>query len=140
MDSPDVIHRKYIPITASTTPIHTLIPAFLPTASPRIGTIRIYNAVINPAFSRRCIFVFQSVAWELPSIRKKSTTNTTNDKCFLFVQLLFLVIPPFFSSYPIHKSPESIRFHQVILLAQLNVERTNIVHPMHFVQQMQLPK
>ncbi len=50
MDDPDVIHRKYIPITASTTPIHTLIPAFFANGQPRIGTIRIYNAVINPAF------------------------------------------------------------------------------------------
>ena len=50
MENPDVMHKKYIPITASTTPIHTLIPAFFPTTMPKIGTIRMYNAVMNPAF------------------------------------------------------------------------------------------
>ena len=50
MENPSVIHRKYIPATASATPIQTFIPALLPKKSPRTGTINMYRAVINPAF------------------------------------------------------------------------------------------
>ncbi len=44
------MHSRYIPTTASATPIQVLIPTFLPRSIPRSGTIRIYSAVINPAF------------------------------------------------------------------------------------------
>ena len=50
MEKPSVMQRKYMPATASATPIQTFSPALLPRKCPMMGTIRMYSAVINPAF------------------------------------------------------------------------------------------
>ena len=46
----EVIQSIYNPMVASTTPSHTFTPTFFFIKRPKIGTIKIYIAVINPAF------------------------------------------------------------------------------------------
>ena len=50
MEKPSVMHRKYMPTTASATLIHSFRRMRCPVKIRRKGTMMIYSAVINPAF------------------------------------------------------------------------------------------